>query len=97
LLPQLAIWRFIYDRAEISIWFYLYLSVVFMVIGHWELMVELKWENKNSNAGNSFVRLLVTTSILSSFWHVSIGVGLLQGQYPALWYVCFVFWRRLLP
>jgi hypothetical protein len=36
-----------------------------MVIGHWELMVEL--ENKNSNAGNSLVSLLVITSSLSSF------------------------------
>jgi hypothetical protein len=97
LLPQLAIWRFLYVRAEISIWFDLYLSVVFMVIGHWKLMIELKWENKNSNAGNSFVRLFVVTSSLSSFWQVSIGVRLFQGQFPALWYVCFIFWRWLLP
>ncbi len=89
-LLQLATWRFLNDRAEIFIWFDLYLSVVFMVIGHWELMVEFKWENKNSNAGNSFVKLLVVTSSLSSFWQVSIGVGLLQGQYPALWFVCYV-------
>jgi hypothetical protein len=43
------------------------LSVVFMVIGHWELIVELKWENKNSNAGNSFVRLLVVIQACHHF------------------------------
>jgi hypothetical protein len=41
-------------------------------------MVEL--ENKNSNAGNSLVSLLVITSSLSSFWQVSIAVRLFQGQ-----------------
>jgi hypothetical protein len=56
-LLQLTTWRFLNARAEISSWFYLDTSVVFMVIGHWELIVDLDWENKISNVGNSFLRL----------------------------------------
>jgi hypothetical protein len=55
-LAQLTTWRFLNARSEISIW-YLDMSVVFMVIGYWELIFYLDWENKISNAGNSFVRL----------------------------------------
>jgi hypothetical protein len=36
-LPQLTTWRFLNARSGISILFYLDMSVVFMVIGHWEL------------------------------------------------------------
>jgi hypothetical protein len=56
-LPDFATRRFLNARAEISISFYLNWLIVFMINGHWELIVDLKWENKNSNKGNSFVRL----------------------------------------
>jgi hypothetical protein len=87
-LPQLTTWKFLNARSEISIWFYLDMSVAFMVIGHWELIVYLDWENKISNAGNSFVKLgkLQTCQRCGR----CLLVRLLQGQYPTLWYVCYV-------
>ncbi len=74
-LSDLTTKRFLNARAEISIWVYIYLSVVFMVISHWELIVDLKWENKNFHTGNSFVILLWLTSSPSTFWQVYIGIG----------------------
>jgi hypothetical protein len=63
------------------------LLVIFMVIGHWELIIDLNRENKSfntANTGNSFVILLLVTSSLSTLRQLSIGVGFLQDWYAEL-------------
>jgi hypothetical protein len=57
--------KFLNTRATIF-WGYLYLSVIFVVIGHWELIIDLKWENKSFTTCNYFVRLLLVTTSLST-------------------------------
>ena len=88
-LSDLTTKRFLNARAEISIWVYIYLSVVFMVISHWELIVDLKWENKNFHTGNSFVVLLWQLQVRQHFGKCILVLDTFQGQYPALSYVLF--------